>query len=123
MERQQNGHHHSGHDHGPLIQILLNCSKACQECAASCLEEKDVTLMAHCIEVDRDCAEFCSLAAKLLVRDSEFAHEFLAVCEKICRHCAEECGKHDHEHCKKCAEACRKCAEACHEHHGSIKLA
>ena len=79
--------------------------------------------MAHCIELDRDCAEVCFLAAKLLIRDSEFSHEFLAFCEKICRHCAEECGKHEHEHCKKCAEECRKCAEACHaHHHGTVTL-
>ncbi|HEU5147385.1 MAG TPA: four-helix bundle copper-binding protein [Chryseosolibacter sp.] len=28
--------------------------------------------------------------------------------------CAEECNKHNHEHCKVCAEACLACAEACH---------
>ncbi|WP_158686517.1 four-helix bundle copper-binding protein, partial [Cronobacter sakazakii] len=26
---------------------------------------------------------------------------------------AEECGKHDHDHCQRCAEACKKCADAC----------
>ncbi|MEC8887581.1 MAG: four-helix bundle copper-binding protein, partial [Pseudomonadota bacterium] len=25
----------------------------------------------------------------------------------------EECEKHSHDHCKKCAEACRQCAEEC----------
>ena len=86
------------------------------------LDEKDVTPMAHCIEIDRDCAELCYTAAKLLTRDSEFAHELLALCEKACRHCAEECGKHKDEHCKKCAEKCLECAEACHAHHGKVQL-
>jgi hypothetical protein len=28
--------------------------------------------------------------------------------------CAEECNKHNHEHCKECAEVCLACANACH---------
>lgn len=122
MEHQQTNHHHSGHTHGALIQLLLDCATACENCAAACLDEKDVTPMAHCIEVDRDCAELCYTAAKLLTRDSEFAHELLALCEKACHHCADECNKHEHEHCKKCAAKAAQCAEACHAHHGKIHL-
>jgi len=122
MEHQQPSHHHSGHNHEALIRQLLDCAQACESCGASCLDEQDVTPMAHCIELDRDCADLCYLAARMLTRDSEFAHELLALCEKACRHCAQECGKHHHEHCKRCAEECRKCAEACHAHHGKVKL-
>ena len=115
MEHVQQNHHHSGHKHSALIQQLLDCATACENCAASCLDEQDVTPMAHSIEINRDCAEICYLAAKLLTRDSEFAHELLALCEK-------ECSKHEHEHCKICAEKCKKCAEACHAHHGKVQL-
>ena len=101
MEHEQSSHHHSGHKHEALIQQLLACATACENCGASCLNEQDVTPMAHCIELDRDCAEACFFAAKLLIRDSKYSHDFLAFCEKICLHCAEECGKHEHEHCKK----------------------
>ena len=89
---------------------------------SACLEEKDVTMMAHCIELDRDCAEVCLLGAKLLLRDSEISHPYLLVCEEACRRCAEECSMHEMEHCKICAEACRRCEEACHHHHGQIAL-
>lgn len=122
MEHVQTGHHHSGHKHGALIQQLLDCATACENCAASCLDEQDVTMMTHCIEIDRDCADFCYLAARLLTRDSEYSHEFLAICEKACRHCAEECSKHEHKHCKICEEKCTQCAEACHAHHGNVEL-
>jgi hypothetical protein len=27
--------------------------------------------------------------------------------------CAQECAKHQHDHCQKCAESCRQCADAC----------
>ena len=123
MEHEQPSHHHTGLDHAALINQLLSCEIACETCGASCLDEEDVTPMAYCIELNRDCAEVCSLAARLLIRRSEFSHDFLAFCEKICRHCAEECGMHQHEHCKKCAAECIKCAEACHaHHHGAVVL-
>lgn len=116
-------HHHSGHQHSALIQELINCALSCENCMTACLEESDgSSMMAHCIELDRDCAEICFQAARLLQRDSEVAHKYLLVCEEICRICAEECGKHEHGHCKACAEACKKCAEACHAHHGEAQL-
>ena len=122
MEHQNPSHHHSGHPHTDLINILMECAIACEKCMSACLEEKNVTMMAHCIELDRDCAEVCLLGAKLLLRDSEIAHSYLLVCEEACRRCAEECSMHEMEHCKRCAEACRRCEEACHHHHGQIAL-
>lgn len=114
---ESNGmHNHSGHNHELLIKTILECALACEMCMSACLDEKDVTPMAYCIELDRDCSEICFLAAKLLKRDSGVAHKFLAVCEIICQSCAEECSKHKHDHCRVCAEACRKCAEACRAH-------
>ncbi|MBA4055288.1 MAG: four-helix bundle copper-binding protein [Marivirga sp.] len=104
------------------MQILNDCVAANEACAAACLEESDLTDMAHCIELDRDCADICALAARLLQRDSELAHSYLAVCEEACRTCAQECAKHDHDHCKACAEACERCAEVCHAHHGDVAL-
>ncbi|MEO7522912.1 MAG: four-helix bundle copper-binding protein, partial [Ferruginibacter sp.] len=34
-------------------------------------------------------------------------------CIELCEACAEECGGHEHDHCKACAKACAECAEAC----------
>jgi hypothetical protein len=108
------------HDHRALIGKLLDCMLACENCAASCLKEDDVKDMTRCISLDWDCAGVCIQAAQLLQRNSEIAHQYLLLCEEICRMCADECGKHDHDHCRQCAEACRVCAEACHEHHQPI---
>lgn len=101
------------HQYEALIQELINCATACENCASSCLNEADVTTMAPCIKIDRDCTEICSLVARLLMRGSDYAPELLGFCEKVCNLCAEECEKHAHEHCKKCAAACRQCAAAC----------
>ena len=103
-----------------LIQKLLACVASCENCATSCLGEDNVKMMAGCIKLDRDCADMCALAARLLQRDSEIALQFLLLCEEICRKCAEECGRHEHEHCKQCAADCMACAEACHAHHQKI---
>ena len=36
------------------IQACSNCALVCETCAASCLREDDVKMMARCIELDRD---------------------------------------------------------------------
>ena len=108
------------HDHTALIKLLLDCALACENCAAECLRETDVAPMVRCISIDRDCADICTQAARLLQRKSEIAHQYLLICEEICNMCAEECAMHDHQHCQECAAACRKCAAACHAHHEPI---
>jgi response regulator RpfG family c-di-GMP phosphodiesterase len=109
------------HDHTKLIKTLVECALACEMCATACLNESDVKKMVTCIKLDRDCADICNQAAVLLQRDSIIGHQYLLLCEEICRMCAEECRKHSQmDHCKKCAETCVKCAEACHLHHEPI---
>jgi hypothetical protein len=103
-----------------LIQQLWDCALACENCATACLKEPDITSMAACIKLDRDCADICTQAARLLQRESDIAHQYLVICEEICRTCGEECKKYHHDHCQKCAEACLTCAEACHAHHHPI---
>lgn len=99
--------------HQEIINQLNNCSTECNYCYNECLNEKDVSMMAACIKLDRDCAEICQLTASMLARGSEHGLHLLKECAEICNACADECEKHDNEHCKHCAEVCRKCAEAC----------
>ncbi|QQL48954.1 four-helix bundle copper-binding protein [Mucilaginibacter ginkgonis] len=108
------------HNHQQLIEKLFACVLACEHCATACLGEENVADMAACIKLDRDCADICAQAARLLQRDSVIGHQYLVLCEEICRLCADECGKHEHQHCKDCAAACTTCAEACHAHHTAI---
>jgi hypothetical protein len=110
MENQTNG----------LVQVLLDCAMACEYCAHACLQEPDTQKMSNCISLDTDCADICTQAARLIGRNSVIAMQYLILCEEICRMCADECGKHDHDHCRRCAEACRICADACHTHHEPI---
>lgn len=103
-----------------LIQKIMDCVLACEHCATACLAEPEVQKMVPCIKLDRDCADICTLAARLLQRNSVIARQYLLLCEEICRLCGDECARHETEHCQKCAEACHTCAEACHAHHTPI---
>ena len=96
-----------------LIHALGNCINHCNYCADACLDEDDVKMMVDCIRLDRVCAEVCSTLNQLLVTNYSNVDDLVRYCIKVCDECAEECGKHDAQHCKDCAEACRKCSEEC----------
>jgi len=76
-------------------------------------------MMARCIELDRSCADICSLAEREMSRGSVVASKVCQLCAEICDLCGEECAKHHNDHCQECAKTCRACAEACREMAGS----
>jgi hypothetical protein len=96
------------------IDACNECALECEHCAAACLGEQDVKMLARCIALDLECAEVCRTATILMARGSERAAEFCRLCADFCDACAEECERHRHmEHCARCADACRRCAEEC----------
>ena len=97
------------------LEACVECLVACEMCSAACLEEDDVKMMAACIRLDRDCAEACAAAVRVMARGGPLAKEFCRLCAEACDRCAAECEKHaqHHDHCRICAEACRRCADAC----------
>lgn len=96
-----------------LIQTLRECVEACNYCFQACLKEENVKMMVECIRLDRECADMCAFLERELTIDSSFAHDLAEICSKICEACGNECLKHEHDHCQKCAESCFKCAKAC----------
>lgn len=105
----------------PLMDTVLECQKACNNCFDACLKEDDVKMMAECIRSDRECADMCSIVLDFAQRDSKILPELLQACIKSCEVCADECEKHDHDHCQECAKACRACAKVCKEYLEEIK--
>ena len=96
-----------------LLQKLAQCVQACEMCLDACLGEKDINMLVQCIRLDRDCAKICELTSSFVASNSPFTMQLLNLCEEICRRNAEECSKHDMEHCRKCANSCLECAESC----------
>lgn len=91
------------------------CSAICTSCADACsAEDMD---MRQCIRSCLDCADICEATYKLATRrtgsNELLLEEMLQLCVTACDLCAEECEKHDHEHCRICAEMCRETAHDC----------
>jgi uncharacterized membrane protein len=107
----------AGEEAFALVQAAAECVYTCTTCADACLEEDDPTTRRQCIRLNLDCAEICSVTARLIARpgaqDQELLRAQLEACATACRACADECERHADEHCRICAEACRACAEAC----------
>ncbi len=95
------------------IDACMNCATVCDHCAASCLQEEDVAMMAKCIQLDMECSSVCKTAALMMNLHSDHANAVCQLCADVCIACAEECEKHDNEHCRRCAAICRECAEEC----------
>jgi hypothetical protein len=101
------------------------CAKACADCAREC--ESCATHCAHLLAQGhkdhqktlatcRDCAEFCTAAARITSRMGPMSGLICEACAKACDTCGGACDKFsDDAHMKRCAEACKKCAEACRD--------
>lgn len=104
------------------VYTLLECAQICQVCADACLYEDDD--MTDCIQRDLDCAEICRTTATILSRPGRRSHATLVAlldaCTVACRACAEECERHPHDHCRRCAEVCRDCEKACRHLKGEL---
>lgn len=96
-----------------LINALTNCVNHCNYCADACLNEDNVQKMTKCIQTDSVCAEVCEALKNVLLTSYQDVDALVKYCLKVCKACAEECGKHEADHCKKCAEACNNCAKEC----------
>lgn len=96
-----------------LISALGNCINHCNYCADACLDEDDVKKMVGCIRIDKVCAEACAALSQILATSYKDVQGLVDYCQKVCAACAEECEKHEAQHCKDCAKACRECEQAC----------
>jgi GH15 family glucan-1,4-alpha-glucosidase len=47
------------HYYQACIDACLHCASICNHCAASCTQEKDVKMIARCIQLDMKCAAIC----------------------------------------------------------------
>ena len=100
-------------------EACFNCSQACAACADACLGEEDIGRLRECIRMNLDCADACSAAGLLGMRQTSssktIAGAMFGFCAQMCRRCGDECMRYapHHEHCRICAEACRSCEQAC----------
>lgn len=91
------------------------CALLCTSCADACVAEP--MDMRQCIRNCLDCADICGAAARVATRRTaqniDVMRSMLETCILACTITADECGRHDHAHCRLCAEMCRECARDC----------
>jgi hypothetical protein len=97
------------------VRHALFCAAICTSCAdADSAEQMD---MRQCVRSCLDCADICAATARVAVRQTGsnpvVTRAMLETCVTACDACAEECERHDHDHCRRCAEMCRECARDC----------
>ena len=101
------------------------CAKVCSECQVECeknfhhcfkMVEAGKKEHARAMHLSVDCAEFCTLSAKLTARQSGLAVPACGACVKACNARAAEYDKYpDVPEMKACATKCMECAKACLE--------
>ena len=97
------------------VRHAMFCTAICTSCADACLaEEMDMT---QCVRTCLDCADICDATFRIATRrtgsNEEALRAVLQACIEVCGICAEECEKHDNDHCRRCAEMCRECERDC----------
>lgn len=97
----------------PVIQACNACVVACEACAAACIGAEDNQSLDIGITLNRDCADLCRLAARLMERESGLVDEICRLCAITCEACAQECRKYELPACQECAEVCARCVEQC----------
>lgn len=85
------------------------CAHMCTSSADACsAEEMD---MRQCIRSCLDCADICDATAKVTTRRTgenvSVLRAMLDACIRTCELCAEECSRHEQEHCKLCGNVSR----------------
>lgn len=97
------------------VKHAMYCAAICNSCADACSAEE--AEMRRCIRLCTDCSDVCTATYRVASRrtdeNRQLIRSVLAVCIEACETCAEECEKHDHAHCRRCAKMCRECADDC----------
>ncbi len=109
------------------IDAINDCAQACIADTDADLSEQHLTEMVRCIRLCLDCADICTVTAKVTSRPADYAANvtkpLLEACVAICGSCGDECERHArmHDHCRVCAQACRRCEQACRELMDTLK--
>jgi hypothetical protein len=94
--------------------------KACADCAATC--EKTLVYFtkkggkyasAKNLDTLKDCIALCKASADLKSRKSAHAQKLDAVCNEVCKQCAQMCKDMNDPALKDCVKSCETCHDCC----------
>ena len=97
------------------VKTAASCALQCEICQRHCsnLLAAGETKHANTMRLCQDCAEFCSLSARLVARRGPTWQLSIDTCAKICDACAKRCQEFNDDHMKRCGKSCQDCAKSC----------
>jgi hypothetical protein len=94
------------------IQDCISCHDVCLQTATACEQSGGEHASPDHINILRDCAELCLVAAHFLQHNSALVGYVCQACAQATTHCGNEC---DRMGDTDCANACRNAAWACEQ--------
>ncbi|PLR82238.1 ferredoxin [Bacillus canaveralius] len=100
-------------EHMGLVKTIQDCEITCEHMGTMVLRMSDVHARRNQLLLLRDCADICTLSAKLIARNSYVEKSVAELCAHICEICGNECLKFPDSHSQRCAQICLHCAQQC----------
>jgi hypothetical protein len=124
-EGNKSGHSQHAAHFERCAKACAACARECESCATHCGHQLAKGKKAHLrtLMTCRDCAEFCTAAARICSRLGPMAGTICEACARACDTCGAACIKFEDEHMKRCAKACQTCAKACRDMVKHTKMA
>jgi uncharacterized protein YhaN len=94
------------------VDSCFEAVQATEWCADQCTGSEE---MQDCARLCRDVADLATQCGRFCSRESTFHTRTAELCADASEQCADECAKHDAEHCQVTEEKLRECADACRE--------
>ena len=117
----------AGHENealGMAVRHAMYAAAITNSCADACAAEENVAERRDCIRMCSDTSDICTATYRVASRRTgsnvALLKATLELCITACDACAEMCGHHDDDHCKRCAKMCRECAEDCRKALGTL---
>ena len=84
------------------LESVARAIEVCEWCADQCVQEANPHMI-ECIHLCEDVSEIGEATLALVPRNSRFAQQAVQALQQAVQMCAQECGRHPHDHCQECA--------------------
>ncbi|WP_313695570.1 four-helix bundle copper-binding protein [Halorarum halobium] len=92
------------------LHDFVQAGNVCEWCADRCLDEGPE--MATCVRLCRDVADLAGQNVRFMARDSPFGPELAETFALVAQECANECARHQQDHCRECASVLRRAVDS-----------
>jgi hypothetical protein len=97
------------------IEDCLECMRACEQCANSCLRGMPLRAMIEYRALLLECADMAAWTARAIAQGAPDAANWCWLCARMSEACADECAACDQAAFHEATASCLRCAESCCE--------